>query len=245
MSEVAAPATSKSRPAAQQAPGSPAGTAQPSVAPERLAASVEAALLSSSSPLSLARLVQALGLSDPAAATQVRASIDELNRAYEETARSYRIEQVAGGWRAVALAEFGPVVTALHGQKESHTLSRPAVETLAIIAYRQPITRADLESIRGVACGEVLRSLLEKKLIDIVGRAEELGRPMLYGTTRRFLEVFHLASIRDLPNHQDFAPPASSAGPRRSVGASQPDAPAATDPGPGGDHRAGDAPPTQ
>jgi segregation and condensation protein B len=98
----------------------------------------------------------------------------------------------------------------LHGIKEQQSLSRAALETLAIIAYRQPITRADLEAIRGVACGEVLRSILEKKLIDIVGRAEELGRPMLYGTTKRFLESFGLASIKDLPNHQDFAPPITS-----------------------------------
>lgn len=106
----------------------------------------------------------------------------------------------------MARPEFGGVLASLHGMKEQQSLSRAALETLAIIAYRQPITRADLEAIRGVACGEVLRSILEKRLIDIVGRAEELGRPMLYGTTKRFLESFGLASIKDLPNHQDFAP---------------------------------------
>lgn len=181
------------------------------VAGDRVPAAVEAVLLSSDRPMSLGKIAQALGLEGEAgAATAVRGAIEALNRAYDESGRSFRIEPVAGGFRVMARGEFGDVLAALHGMKEQQTLSRAAVETLAIIAYRQPITRADLEAIRGVACGEVLRSLLEKRLIDIVGRAEELGRPMLYGTTRRFLETFGLASIKDLPNHQDFAPPVSA-----------------------------------
>ena len=79
-------------------------------------------------------------------------------------------------------------------------LSRPAIETLAIIAYKQPITRAKLEAIRGVGCGEVLKSLLERRLIAVTGRAEELGRPMLYGTTRQFLDAFGIRSVKDLPS---------------------------------------------
>ena len=84
-------------------------------------------------------------------------------------------------------------------------LSKPALETLAIIAYRQPVTRAELEAIRGVACGEVVRTLMERRLVKITGRAEELGRPMLYGTTRQFLDTFGLASVKDLPKPEDFA----------------------------------------
>src|SRR5690606_19235294 len=118
-------------------------------------------------------------------------------------------------------------LAALHGLKESHSLSRAAIETLSIIAYRQPVTRATLEAIRGVACGEVLRSLLEKRLIDITGRAEELGRPMLYGTSRRFLEVFGLASIKDLPTPTDFAPAPEPASPKSASPAS----PATAEPG--------------
>jgi segregation and condensation protein B len=83
-------------------------------------------------------------------------------------------------------------------------LTPAALETLAIVAYRQPLLRADLEAIRGVACGEVLRGLLDRRLIRIVGRAEELGRPMLYGTTKEFLEVFGLASLKDLPQAKDL-----------------------------------------
>jgi segregation and condensation protein B len=180
--------------------------AGPAVEPERLAQTIEALILTSDRPVQAGRLAQALALGVGDGTRQVKAAIDELNVQYEASGRAFRIEHVAGGYRAIALPEFAPSLAALHGLRESQGLSRAAIETLAIIAYRQPIARAALESIRGVACGEVLRSLLEKRLIDITGRAEELGRPMLYGTTRRFLEVFGLASIKDLPSVTDFAP---------------------------------------
>lgn len=149
------------------------------------------------------RIAQTLvesGLPESAcSAASIRHAIETLNRSYEQSGRAFRIEAVAGGYRVMTLARFAPVVAVLRGQRENSRLSRAAVETLAIIAYRQPITRVDIESIRGAATGEVLRTLLEKRLIAIVGRAEELGRPMLYGTSRRFLEVFGLASLKDLP----------------------------------------------
>ena len=96
--------------------------------------------------------------------------------------------------------EYHDVVSRLFKNKSDSKLSQAAMETLAIVAYRQPILRADIEAIRGVASGEMLRSLMEKNLVKIVGRAEVLGRPMLYGTTRRFLEVFGLNGLEDLPN---------------------------------------------
>ncbi len=131
-------------------------------------------------------------------------SVDLLNKHYEETGRAFRIQAIAGGYRLMTLPKFAPVLEAYHGKRERHGVSRAALETLAIIAYKQPITRAGLESIRGVACGEVLRSLIERRLITIVGRAEELGRPMLYGTTKAFLETFGLASVKDLPTAADL-----------------------------------------
>ncbi len=202
------------------APGKTKRPAASPVAPDQVVGAVEAVLLSSDRPMSLGKIVQALALdADPAAATSVRNAIEALNKHYDESGRAFRIEQVAGGFRAMARPEFGGVLASLHGMKEQQSLSRAALETLAIIAYRQPITRADLEAIRGVACGEVLRSILEKRLIDIVGRAEELGRPMLYGTTRRFLESFGLASIKDLPNHQDFAPAITATVEKKPAGA--------------------------
>lgn len=129
----------------------------------------------------------------------VRDAIDELNNAYEESDRTFRITKVAGGWQVLTISEFAPDIERLKGARQKARLSPAAMETLAIIAYRQPILRADLESIRGVACGEVLRGLMERRLVKIAGRAEEVGRPMLYGTTKEFLEVFGLASLEDLP----------------------------------------------
>jgi segregation and condensation protein B len=92
----------------------------------------------------------------------------------------------------------------LRGEKQQTRLTQPAIETLAIVAYRQPIQRSEIEAIRGVACGEVLRGLLERRLVRIVGRAEELGRPMLYGTTSEFLKVFGLSSLSDLPQSKEL-----------------------------------------
>lgn len=134
----------------------------------------------------------------------VRAAVELLNAHYTETKRAFRIETIAGGYRLMTLPKFAPVLEAYHGKRERHGVSRAALETLSIIAYKQPITRAGLENIRGVACGEVLRSLIERRLVTIVGRAEELGRPMLYGTTRAFLETFGLSSVKDLPSVEDF-----------------------------------------
>lgn len=131
-------------------------------------------------------------------------AVDLLNEQYQKTGRSFRIERIAGGYRFITLAKYAKVLAAFHQDRESMKLSRQAIETLAIIAYRQPITRAELESIRGVACGEVLRSLMERRLIAIVGRSEELGRPMLYGTTKHFLDAFGLASLKDLPSAADL-----------------------------------------
>jgi segregation and condensation protein B len=129
----------------------------------------------------------------------VRAAVDSLNASYASTRRSFRVESLAGGWQILSLPAFGPLLIRLKGERQQTRLSQAALETLAIIAYRQPILRADLEAIRGVACGEVLKSLMDRRLVRIVGRAEEIGRPMLYGTTKEFLRIFGIASLQDLP----------------------------------------------
>jgi len=138
------------------------------------------------------------------AAAQVRDAIDALNARYAADGRTFRIESVAGGRQVMTLPAFGPVVARLKGVREQGRLTQAALETLAIIAYRQPILRADLESIRGVACGEVLRSLMERRLVKIVGRADEVGRPMLYGTTTEFLKQFGIGKLDELPNAKDL-----------------------------------------
>ena len=138
------------------------------------------------------------------AAAQVRDAIDALNIRYAADGRTFRIESVAGGRQLMTLPAFGPIVARLKGVREQGRLTQAALETLAIVAYRQPLLRADLESIRGVACGEVLRSLMERRLVKIVGRADEVGRPMLYGTTTEFLKQFGIGKLDDLPNAKDL-----------------------------------------
>ena len=129
----------------------------------------------------------------------VEALVAQLNAELAAQGRPARAERLAGGYRLMVAPQYGPIVAAFDRNRQSTRLSRASIETLSIIAYRQPITRAQVEAIRGVACGEVLRSLLERKMIAIKGRAEEVGRPILYGTTPQFLEAFGLASLKDLP----------------------------------------------
>lgn len=192
-----------------------AASGTPTLSPAELAPTIEAVLLTLDKPITAGRLAVGLGLvkgdadgeSLRPAPAAIREAVDLLNAQYQSTGRSFRIEQVAGGYRVMTIAPLAGAVAAFHGRRERHALSRAAVETLAIIAYKQPLTRATLEAIRGVACGEVLRSLIERRLITITGRADELGRPMLYGTTKKFLEAFGLAGLKDLPSVADFRPP--------------------------------------
>ena len=140
------------------------------------------------------------------------AALEELVRDHEAAARSYRLACVAGAWQFVTQPEFSPWLKALIGVKNRPSrLSQAALETLAIIAYRQPIMRADIEGIRGVQVTEVLRQLMEKGLVRIAGRHNSLGRPVLYGTTRRFLQVFGLKSLKDLPQADQLRMPGNMA----------------------------------
>jgi segregation and condensation protein B len=177
-----------------------------------LTARVEAVLLTNDRPVPEPRLVEMLGLKAggkqrDSAAAQVREAIDRLNADYQAQGRAFRVQRLAGGWQLLTLPEFGPLLARVRGLRAQGRLTPAALETLAIIAYRQPILRAELEAIRGVACGEVLKTLLERRLVRITGRAEELGRPMLYGTTTEFLKVFGLARIEDLPKSQELKAP--------------------------------------
>jgi len=173
---------------------------------------VEAVLLSMSRPLSEAKLVDMLGLGsinskDKMPVTMVKQAIDHLNTEYAQSGRSFRIERLAGGWQLLTLSKFGPLLTRVHGAKAQGRLTPAALDTLAIIAYRQPTLRSELEAVRGVACGDVLRGLMERRLVRITGRAEELGRPMLYGTTSEFLRVFGISRIEDLPQARELRNP--------------------------------------
>jgi segregation and condensation protein B len=171
-----------------------------------LTARVEALLLSTDRPLAEERLADLLGLRAKGPTASVRAALDQLNREYEQTGRAFRAQRVAGGWQLLTLPALGPLISRLHQDRRESRLSQPALETLAIIAYRQPIMRAEIEAIRGVACGEVLRALLERRLVRITGRAEQLGRPMLYGTTGQFLKIFGLPGLDALPPLEGASP---------------------------------------
>lgn len=162
-----------------------------------IAATVEAILFSTDNPISPAKIAVVAELPGR---QLVKTAIRQLNERYEQIGCAFRIESIAGGYQMLTQPEYHDVVSRLFKTKSDSKLSQAAMETLAIVAYRQPILRADIEAIRGVASGEMLRNLLDKNLAKIVGRAEVLGRPMLYGTTRRFLEVFGLNDIEDLPN---------------------------------------------
>jgi segregation and condensation protein B len=173
-----------------------------------LPARVEALLMSTDRPLADERLADLLGLGPKGRAAAVGAAIEQLNGEYEQTGRTFRAQRVAGGWQLLTLPALGPLVSRLHRDRHESRLSQPALETLAIIAYRQPVMRAEIEAIRGVACGEVLRALLERRLVRITGRAEQLGRPMLYGTTGHFLRTFGLPGLDALPPLEGATPAA-------------------------------------
>jgi len=165
---------------------------------------LEAILFSTDVPLSAGKLAEIVGIDST---KPIKQTIEELNRGYDERQAAYRIEDRAGGYQLLTLPQYAQYVERLVRKKDEGRLSPAALETLAIVAYKQPLTRAGIEVIRGVACGEVLRSLMEHNLVKIIGRAEEVGRPMLYGTTRYFLEVFGLPNIRDLPKAESLREP--------------------------------------
>jgi segregation and condensation protein B len=130
---------------------------------------------------------------------QIAAALEELKAECELQAHGYQLVEIAGGWRLVTRAEYAPWVKRLLDEARPHRLSPPSLETLAIIALRQPISRADIAAIRGVEVDGVVKTLLERDLITIVGKSDAPGRPMLYGTTQKFLEHFGLRDIDDMP----------------------------------------------
>ncbi|HEY7114953.1 MAG TPA: SMC-Scp complex subunit ScpB [Tepidisphaeraceae bacterium] len=165
---------------------------------------LEAMLFSTHHPLTGQRLGELLEIKSQKA---IKKGVQDLNKQYEDGGRTFRIEQVAGGYQMLSLPEYGDILKKLHQREADAKLSKAALETLAIIAYKQPILRADVEAIRGVACGETIRSLMEKHLVNIAGRAEEPGRPILYGTTKRFLQLFGLNNLKDLPQSDALPKP--------------------------------------
>jgi segregation and condensation protein B len=164
---------------------------------------VEAVLFASDESLTVARLAGIAGTG----VKQIHRHIKNLNDKYKANNNAFRIEQIAGGYQMLTLSDYNPWLKKLLRVRSDSKLSPAALETLAIIAYKQPVIRADIEAIRGVQAGEIIRNLMYKRLVKIVGRAEVLGRPMLYGTTRKFLETFGLNSLKDLPKIEELKKP--------------------------------------
>jgi segregation and condensation protein B len=187
--------------AADQTPESSPALAELSVEPEQV---LEALLFASDAPLTPQTLAQLMGAGD---ARDVRRYVENLNRRYQQANLSFRIEEIAKGFQMLSLPTFQPWLAKLASRCAETRLSPAALETLSVVAYKQPVLRAEVEAIRGVMCGEVLNRLREMGLIKIVGRAPEIGRPILYGTTKRFLEVFGLGSLEDLPKFESQLPP--------------------------------------
>ena len=157
---------------------------------------LEAVLYLARDPLTTRKLGQYANLAD---GTEARTLIRRLNDLYDRSGRAFRVERVAGGYQLLTRPQFAAWARRLEYVPRETRLSAPTLETLAVIAYRQPVLRADIEAIRGVNCGEILRQLMERDLVRIGGRSEELGRPYYYTTTKRFLCLFGLESLDQLP----------------------------------------------
>lgn len=169
--------------------------------PERLEGAVEALLLSAGETLTAERIRDVLGLPS---AVHVREAIGAIRARWQAAGTAVEIQDVAGGHRVVTRPEYAEYVRRLQRRPAGDRLSPSLLETLSIVAYRQPVARAEVERIRGVQCGDALRGLLDRRLVKVAGRSDQPGRPLLYATTARFLETFGLASLGDLPNAKDL-----------------------------------------
>jgi segregation and condensation protein B len=161
---------------------------------------IEALVLAATEPISLDRLAAIVPDCSPGV---VKDRINELNTEYQEQDRSFEVWEVAGGYQIRTRAEFSGYLQQLRKERPLR-LSQAALETLSIVAYKQPVTRGELEMVRGVDTGAVLKSLLERRLVRVLGHREVPGRPLLYGTTKRFLEIFGLESLKQLPSLREL-----------------------------------------
>ncbi|MDD5115741.1 MAG: SMC-Scp complex subunit ScpB [Candidatus Omnitrophica bacterium] len=173
-----------------------------------LKSAVEALIFASEKPATIEQIKKVLNIQD---SSGLRRVIDELKSEYETQGRGLRIIEIAGGFQMVASTDFAPFLKKLFKYRLNDKLSKPALESLAIIAYKQPLTKSEIESLRNVNVDGVMKSLVDKNLIRICGRKKVPGRPFVFGTTRQFLEHFGLKSLDDLPKMDDFSALAAEA----------------------------------
>jgi segregation and condensation protein B len=216
--------------ASADSPPAKALQAEPSpeeVESEKLPRILEALLFATELPLTLERLRAALPKVEPAA---IREALEILRGEYDRDGRAFTLRRIEGGYQLASHPRYAEWIARLRRGKPRARLSRPALETLAIIAYRQPVTRAEVEAIRGVNADGVLRTLLERHLVTVTGRREAPGRPLVFGTTRDFLAYFGLNDLRDLPEEGELEGLLEGDGIRSTTGD-----PAEQVPGPDGD----------
>jgi len=162
---------------------------------------VLALLFSADEPLSVRKLTSIL---EHVPAEEIKEGIDRLRKRFDDETWSIVLERVAGGYQLSSRPEYAKYIARLYSGRRKLRLSRAALETLAIVAYKQPITRAEIENLRGVGCGSVVSNLMERTLVRITGKAKVLGAPFLYGTTQEFLEYLGLNSLKDLPSLEEL-----------------------------------------
>ncbi len=163
--------------------------------------SLEALIFAAAGPATVAQLRRAMPKLKP---SEIAGHVKQINEELVRDGRPYEIVDAAGGYRFRTRPEFGDLILAAEPERRTR-LSRPALETLSVVAYRQPITRAEIEDLRCVDCGAVMKSLLDRGMIRMVGRRDAPGRPVLYGTSAKFLETFGLPSLRELPELREIA----------------------------------------
>lgn len=181
---------------------------------EQLAQQIEALIFAAKDPLPLedikSVLTEAFGLEFPE--EELIQAIDELKQRYAQEEFSFEVVEVAGGYRFMTKGAFHNTIGTYLRQTTNKRLSRSALETLSIIAYKQPVIKSELEKIRGVSCDYAIQKLLEKELVSIVGRADSVGKPLLYATSEKFMDYFGINSIADLPQPKEFALPENTIG---------------------------------
>ncbi|MDD5424235.1 MAG: SMC-Scp complex subunit ScpB [Candidatus Omnitrophica bacterium] len=162
---------------------------------------IEALLFTSEKPITIEQMKEVLEEVD---AKDIKTALADLQTEYETLGRSFKVYELAGGYQMVTMPEFADYLKKFYRVKSKDKLTKPALETLAIVAYRQPITKADIEDIRGVNVDGVIKTLADRQLIKITGRKDAPGRPILYGTTKEFLDRFGLSSLNELPKLGEF-----------------------------------------
>ena len=168
---------------------------------QQLKSAIEAILFVAGNPLSVDRLK---GLFEDVEQERIEAQLATLGREYDDRGAGIMLAEVAGGYQLATRPEHAPVIRKFKSVKVSSKLSRPALETLAIVAYKQPITRTEVEAIRGVNIGGIMRNLMERRLVKIVGKKDVPGKPMMYGTTPEFLQYFGMKDLSSLPTLKEF-----------------------------------------